>query len=133
MTTNGPGSADGERERLFGHRCPNDHLTYPEHTVCPTCGREQTGTVDLTDRTGTVVTWTESVATPSGVRAPNTLAIVEFTVEENTATVLGQTADDVAIGDTVQPVFVDELRNPGASLRAKESQSWGGYRFEPVR
>ncbi|WP_340102077.1 nucleic acid-binding protein [Salinibaculum salinum] len=133
MTAETPNTASTDRERLLAHRCPNDHLTYPGHTVCPTCGREQTETVDLTDRTATVVTWTESIATPSGVRAPNTMAIVEFTAEGNTVSVLGQMTDDVAIGDTVQPVFIEELRDPDVSLRAKESQSWAGYRFEPVR
>ncbi|MEF8870984.1 MAG: zinc ribbon domain-containing protein [Haloarculaceae archaeon] len=133
MTAETTDISNTERERLVAYRCPNDHLTYPDHTVCPTCGREQTETVDLTDLTATVVTWTESVATPSGVRAPNTLAIAEFTVEGNTVAVLGQTTDDVAIGDTVQPVFVEELRDPEASLRAEDSQSWAGYRFEPVR
>jgi uncharacterized OB-fold protein len=133
MTVDSSEPVATEQERLLAYRCPNDHLTNPEHTVCPTCGKEQTGTVDLTDQTATVVTWTESVATPSGVRAPNTLAIVEFTVEGNSVTVLGQTTDDVAIGDTVQPIFVDQLRDPDTSLRAKESQSWAGYRFEPVR
>ena len=126
------GVTDEVGTRLLAYRCPNDHLTYPDHTVCPTCGEEQTETVDLTDRTATVLTWTESVATPSGVRAPNTLAIVEFSVEGKSVRALGQTTTDVAIGDTVAPVPVDELRDPTESLRAKESQSWAGYRFDPV-
>jgi uncharacterized OB-fold protein len=132
MTDSDSPPSEASRERLLAHRCRNDHLTYPVHTVCPTCGGDQVETVDLTDRTATVVTWTESIATPSGVRAPNTLAIVEFIFDGNSVTVLGQTTAGVAIGDTVQPVYVDELRDPTASLRAKDSQRWSGYRFEPV-
>jgi hypothetical protein len=64
------------------HRCPNGHLTYPGHTRCPDCGEEQTETVDLSERTATVVTWTTSTATPPGVREPNHLGIVEFDVRE---------------------------------------------------
>jgi uncharacterized OB-fold protein len=119
-------------ERLLAHQCPNDHITYPGHAVCPECGHEQVGTVDLTEQTAEVVTWTESVATPSGVRAPNTLAIVSFALEGTTVQMLGQTTDDVEIGDTVRPVFVAELRDPEASLREATSQQWSGYRFEPA-
>mgnify|MGYP006273250231 FL=1 len=119
-------------DRLLARRCPNGHVTYPGHTVCPDCGREQTETVDLTERTGEVVTWTESVATPSGVRAPNALAIVSFALEGTKVQVLGQTTDAVEIGDTVQPVYVAKLRDPDASLREAASQQWSGYRFEPV-
>ena len=117
---------------LLAHRCPNGHLTYPGHTRCPECGETQTETVDLADRTAEDVTWTESTATPSGVRAPNTLAIVAFEVDGQTVRALGQTTEDVAVGDTVEPVAVDELRDPEASFRARESQSWAGYRFAPV-
>ena len=114
------------------HRCPNGHLTYPGHGRCPDCGEEQTETVSLADRTGEVVTWTTSTATPSGVRAPNTLAIVAFEIEGQTVRALGQTTDAVSVGETVRPVFVEELRDPDASLRARDSQNWSGYRFEPV-
>ena len=124
--------SDSPDERLLAYQCPNGHVTYPSHTVCPDCGREQTDTVDLTDRTAEVVTWTESVATPSGVRAPNTLAIVSFSLEGTTVQALGQTTADVAIGDTVRPVFVDELRDPNEGVREAASQQWSGYRFEPV-
>ena len=124
-------TGDGET-RLLAHRCPDGHVTCPGHPVCPTCGREQTDTVDLSDETATVVTWTKSVATPSGVRGPNTLAIVSFAIDGTTVQVLGQTTADVAIGDAVRPVFVDRLRDPSESLRAEASQQWSGYRFEPV-
>jgi len=112
-------------------RCPNDHLTYPPHPNCPDCGEEQTRTVDLSGETGTVVTWTTSYATPPGVREPNTLAIVAF--DDHDVRALGQvTTDDVAIGDTVRPVHVGELREPGAGIREPASQEWDGYRFEPA-
>jgi uncharacterized OB-fold protein len=46
---------------------------------------------------------------------------------------LGQcTTEDVDIGDTVEPVYVEELRDPDAGIREPESQRWDGYRFEPV-
>jgi len=121
---------DSDRD-LLAHRCPNGHVTYPGHTVCPECGEKQEETVDLSDRTAEVLTWTESVATPSGVRAPNTLAIVKFTFEGSAVRALGQTTGDVEVGDTVEPVPVEELRDPTESLRSKASQSWSGYRFAP--
>ncbi len=118
---------------LEAHRCPSGHLTYPAHPVCPDCGADQTGTVDLTDRTATVVTWTTSTATPPGVREPNHLAIVAFEVDGTTVRALGQlTTGDVAIGDEVEPTYVAELREPGAGIRHPDSQAWDGYRFAPV-
>jgi hypothetical protein len=114
------------------YRCPNGHLTQPGHTVCPECGREQTETVDLSDRTGEVVTWTESTATPPGVRQPNTLAIVEFEIDDTTVRTIGGTTADVETGDAVHPVYVAELRDPEAGIRHPESQAWDGFRFEPV-
>jgi len=118
---------------LDAHCCPNGHLTYPGHTRCPVCGEPQTGTVDLAGRTGTVVTWTTSTATPPGVRQPNHLAVVSFDVDGETVRALGQlTTGNVAIGDAVRPVYVDELRDPDAGIRERASQAWDGYRFEPV-
>jgi len=38
----------------------------------------------------------------------------------------------VEIGQTVQPVYAEELREPGAGIREPASQSWDGYRFEPI-
>ncbi|UWG48006.1 OB-fold domain and Zn-ribbon containing protein,possible acyl-CoA-binding protein [Halanaeroarchaeum sp. HSR-CO] len=118
---------------LTASRCTNGHLYYPDHPRCPTCGTAESEPIDLTERSGTVVTWTESTATPPGVRQPNALAIVEFVVEEDTVRVIGQlTTADVDTGDTVEPVYVDELRDPDAGIREAESQEWDGYRFEPV-
>ena len=115
------------------HRCPNGHLTYPGHTRCPECGEEQTETVDLSERTATVVTWTTSQATPPGVREPNHLGIVEFDIDGEWVRALVQfTTGDVETGDEVRPVYVEELREPGAGIREPESQTWDGYRFEPV-
>jgi len=115
-------------------RCPNGHLTYPTHPRCPDCGEPQDGTVDLSDRTAEVVTWTESTATPPGVRRPNELAIVEFDVDGEPVRAIGQVADDatVEIGDDVRPVHVEELRDPEAGIREPDSQDWDGFRFEPV-
>lgn len=121
-----------EGEPLLAHECAEGHLTYPSHAVCPECGNPQTGTVDLTEELGEVLTWTSVTASPSGVREPNTLALVEFKVDERSVRILGGTTDDVSVGDQVCPVYVEQLRDPGASFRETESQLWGGYRFEPV-
>jgi uncharacterized OB-fold protein len=121
---------------LNAHRCPNGHLTYPGHELCPECGEEQTETVDLSDEKGEIVTWTENTATPPGVRQPNLLAIVEFSVEGESVRAIGQLTEDadagVEIGDEVRPVYAEELRDPDAGIREKESQEWDGYRFEPA-
>ena len=123
------------------HVCPNGHATCPGHALCPECGDPQEGTVDLTDRTGEVVTWTTSTATPPGVREPNTLAIVEFDVSDategpdgdDTVRAIGQaTSDDVETGDAVEPVYVEELRDPDIGLKEPGSTDWDGYRFDPV-
>ncbi len=121
---------------MDAHSCPNGHVTYPGHRLCPECGEPQTRTVDLSERTAEVVTWTESTATPPGVREPNVLAIVEFEVDGEPVRALGQVADgaDVAIGDEVVPRYVDRLREPGVGLKpADADQEWDGFRFESVR
>ena len=123
--------ADDEGE-LLAHECENGHLTHPGHARCPRCGEAQTDTVDLGDRTAAVLTWTTARATPPGVREPNTLAIVEFEIDDRSVRTIGQTTGDVEIGDTVEPVFEEELRDPDAGIRHPNSQSWSGYRFEPV-
>jgi uncharacterized OB-fold protein len=113
--------------------CPNGHVSYPAHPRCPTCGEHQDGSVDLAERTAEVVTWTTSTATPPGVREPNTMAIVEFDVDGEAVRALGQvTSDDVETGDTVEPVYVEELRDPDIGIKVPESQDWSGFRFDPV-
>lgn len=114
------------------YRCPNGHVTYPGHPLCPECGEKQTETVDLSEETGTVVTWTTSTSTPPGVRAPNHLAIVEFEIEGEPVRALGQLTEPVETGEEVTPVYVAELREPGAGIREPASQEWDGYRFEPA-
>lgn len=121
------------------HVCENGHVTYPEHDLCPECGAKQVEEIDLSDRKGEVVTWTENTATPPGVREPNLLAIVEFDLhevdtEDDHVRAIGQVtpSSEIEIGDEVKPVYVDELREPGAGIREPESQEWDGYRFEPV-
>jgi hypothetical protein len=127
--------------RLDAGVCPDGHVSYPPHPRCPDCGRPQEATFDLSDRTGEVVTWTTSTATPPGVREPNTLAIVAFDVADAvpaaaadaSVRVLGQvTTDDVATGDAVEPVYEMELRDPEAGIREPDSQAWDGFRFDPV-
>ena len=118
---------------LLAHRCPAGHLTIPGHHRCPRCGEAQVGTVDLSDAVAEVVTWTESRATPPGVRSPNPVAVVAFEVEGETVRAIGGlTGGDVESGDRVRPVYVAELRDPDAGIRERASQSWDGYRFEPV-
>ncbi len=104
---------------------------YPPHPVNDD-GAERVGTVDLSEHTAQVVTWTESTATPPGVREPNTLAIVAFEIGGNTVRAIGQTTDDVEIGQTVTPVYAAELRDPEAGVREPASQEWDGFRFRPV-
>ncbi|AFK18740.1 nucleic acid-binding protein [Haloferax mediterranei ATCC 33500] len=117
---------------MEAYRYPDGSITYPGHPVGPG-GEEPVGTVDLSGYTATVLTWTTSTATPPGVRQPNTLAIVEFDVDGEPARAIGQvTTEDVDIGDEVEPVYCEELREPGAGIREPESQEWDGYRFEPV-
>jgi len=120
------------------YACENGHVTHPGHTLCPECGEKQTESLDLSDRTGEVVTWTHSTKTPPGVRAPNTLAIVEFDlsavdVTDEYVRAIGQvTSDEIETGDAVEPVYVEELRDPEVGIKVPESQDWDGYRFEPV-
>jgi uncharacterized OB-fold protein len=121
------------------HVCPNGHATYPGHALCPECGEEQSETVDLTERTGEIVTWTKSTATPPGVRAPNTLAIVEFDVSDavdgnDHVRAIGQVTgeEEVETGDAVEPVYAEELRDPDIGIKEPESTEWDGYRFDPV-
>ncbi len=118
---------------LYAHRCPEDHITYPGHDRCPDCGAVQTDTIDLSEYTGEIVTWTRSTATPPGVRQPNALAIVEFSVTGESVRAIGQlTTSNVETGDVVTPVYVEELRDPAAGIREPASQDWDGYRFDPV-
>ena len=133
-------------------------VTYPPHPVGPN-GAERTGTVDLREHEARVITWTISTATPPGVRQPNTLAVVEFEMGDEydgpPVRALGQVAErsattahdserdstvdsgngeqfDVAIGDRVEPVYADELRDPDAGIREPDSQEWDGFRFKPI-
>lgn len=113
-------------------RYSDGSITYPGHPIGPN-GDEPVGTVDLSEYTAEVITWTTSTATPPGVRQPNTLAIVEFDVDGEPVRALGQvTTDEVEIGDEVTAVYCEELREPGAGIREPASQEWDGYRFEPV-
>ncbi|ELZ91549.1 hypothetical protein C440_14584 [Haloferax mucosum ATCC BAA-1512] len=121
-----------ENPPMEANRYPDGSITYPGHPVGPD-GEEPVGTVDLSAYTATVLTWTTSTATPPGVRQPNTLAIVEFDVDGEPVRAIGQvTTEEVEIGDEVEPVYCEELRDPDAGIREHESQEWDGYRFEPV-
>ncbi|EJN60248.1 Zn-ribbon domain-containing OB-fold protein [Halogranum rubrum] len=118
---------------LEAYRYSDGSITYPGHPIGPD-GSEPVDTVDLSEYTAEVITWTTSMATPPGVRQPNTLAIVEFDVDGEPVRALGQvTTDDVEIGDEVKAVYCDELREPGVGIKEPASQEWDGYRFEPVQ
>jgi uncharacterized OB-fold protein len=112
-------------------RYADGSLTYPPHPIGPD-GGEPVETVDLSEHTATVVTWTTSTAPPPGVSEPNHLAIVEFDIEGEPVRALGQLTEEVEIGDEVTPIYTEELRDPAAGIREAESQEWDGYRFEPV-
>ena len=113
-------------------RYPDGSILYPSHPVGPD-GNEPVETVDLSEYTAELITWTTSTATPPGVREPNHIGIVEFDVEDEPVRAIGQlSTGDVEIGQEVEPVYVDELREPGAGIREPESQEWDGYRFEPL-
>jgi uncharacterized OB-fold protein len=117
---------------MEAYRYSDGSITYPGHPVGPN-GDDPVGTVDLSDYTAEIITWTTSTATPPGVREPNHLAIVEFEVEGEPVRALGQlTTGDVEIGDEVRPVYCEELRDPDAGIREPASQAWDGYRFEPI-
>jgi uncharacterized OB-fold protein len=117
---------------MEAYRYEDGSITYPGHPIGPD-GSEPVETVDLSEYTAEVVTWTTSYSTPPGVREPNSLAIVEFEVDGTPVRALGQlTTEDVEIGDTVEPVYCEELRDPEAGIREPESQEWDGYRFRPV-
>ncbi|GAA0537517.1 hypothetical protein ABNG02_12605 [Halorubrum ejinorense] len=151
MSDNDSGETEQGAEPTFeAAEYADGTVTYPPHTVGPN-GAERVGTVDLREYEGRVVTWTTSTATPPGVREPNTLAIVEFDMGDGydgpPVRALGQIAArdegasadsedaeqyDVDIGDRVEPVYADELREPGAGIREPESQDWDGFRFRPV-
>ena len=148
---------DAEADRtppMAAARYPDGTVLYPPHPLGPG-GEEPVGTVDLSEHTATIITWTSSMATPPGVRQPNHLAIVEFEVDEGDSNVdeafgdvdadpsasddgrtvraIGQlTTDAVEIGDRVEPVYGAELRDPDAGIRESASQSWDGYRFRPI-
>lgn len=136
------GGADGEIEddkteddgtpALEAARYPDGSITYPPHPVGPG-GEAPIDTVDLSEYAAEIVTWTTSTATPPGVREPNHLAVVEFDVDGEPVRAIGQLTDgEVAIGDEVEPVYAEELRDPDAGIREPASQSWDGYRFRPV-
>jgi len=133
----GAADGDGGPPALTATRYTDGTLSYPGHDRSPD-GADPVGTVDLTDRTATVVTWTTSTATPPGVREPNHLAVVEFEVDldggdAERVRAIGQlTTGDVAIGEEVRPVYAGELREPGPGIREPDSQRWDGFRFEPV-
>ncbi|ELY44209.1 PhlB family protein [Natronorubrum bangense] len=133
---------------MDAYKYEDGSISYPGHPRGPG-GSEPVETIDLSEYTAEVITWTKSTATPPGVREPNTLAIVEFDVSEasddasssrtqsgddseSVRAIVQLTTDDVETGDEVEPVYVEELREPGAGIREPESQDWDGYRFDPV-
>ena len=123
---------EDEQPPMEAAKYPDGSILYPAHPVGPD-GNEPVGTVDLTEYTATLITWTTSTATPPGVREPNHIGIVEFDVDGEPVRAIGQlTTNDVEIGDELETVYDAELREPGAGIREPESQAWDGYRFRPV-
>lgn len=125
-------TTDDSEPSFEATRYADGSIGYPEHGVTAS-GAEPVGTVDLSEHTARVVTWTTARATPPGVSAPNHLAIVAFDVDGETVRAIGQlTTDDVSIGDRVRPVYTPELRDPEAGIREADSHAWDGFRFDPV-
>lgn len=117
---------------LTAYRYADGSIGYPGHPIGP-YGSEHVETIDLSEYSATVVTWTSSQYPPPGVRKPNPVAIVEFEVEGESVRAIGQlSTDDIAIGDRVRPEYVEELRDPERSMKVPDSQAWDGYRFVPV-
>jgi len=113
-------------------RYPDGSILYPTHPVGPD-GNEPVETVDLSEYTAELLTWTTSTATPPGVREPNHIGIVEFDVEGEPVRAIGQlSTGDVEIGQKVEAVYAEQLREPGAGIREPDSQAWDGYLFEPL-
>jgi uncharacterized OB-fold protein len=135
--TSGRDDAGSEHERegrpaMEAVRYDDGTLTYPGHPIGPE-GGEPVETVDLSEHTAEIVTWTTSTAPPPGVPEPNHLAVVEFDLDGEAVRALGQlTTGDVEIGEEVAPTYVEQLREPGAGIREPGSQEWDGYRFEPT-
>jgi uncharacterized OB-fold protein len=122
--------SNSNAHEMEAYRYSDGSITYPGHPVGPD-GSEPEETVDLSEYTATVVTWTTSMATPPGVRQPNTIAIVEFDVDGEPVRAIGQVEEgaEVDIGDEVEAVYCEELREPGAGIRHPDSQEWDGFRF----
>lgn len=129
---------------MEAYRYEDGSISYPGHPRGRD-GSEPAETIDLSEYTGEVVTWTKSTATPPGVREPNTLVIVEFEMGDGydgpPVRALGQVAErpdgsgeafDLDIGDRVEPTYTDELRDPDTGIREPESQAWDGFQFRPV-
>jgi uncharacterized OB-fold protein len=117
---------------MEAYRYDDGTITYPGHPVGPE-GGEPVDTIDLSEYTAEIVTWTTSQATPPGVRQPNHLAIAEFDVDGTPVRALCQvTTGDIEVGDEVEAVYCEELREPGAGIREPESQAWDGYRLQPT-
>jgi len=128
----GMSRTDGSAARFEAVQYADGTISYPAHDRGRR-GADPVGTVDLTDRTAEVVTWTVSTATPPGVREPNPIAIVEFEVDGESVRAIGQlTTDAVSIGTRVEPVYADDLRDPDAGIREAASQEWDGFRFAPA-
>jgi len=127
-------SENDDAPPMEAQRYEDGSISYPTHPRS-LGGAEAVETVDLSEHTAEVITWTESTATPPGVREPNTIAIVEFDVDGESVRAVGQVADnaDVEIGDEVEPVYAEELRDPEVGIKEPESQEWDGYRFEPTQ
>lgn len=117
---------------MEAYRYEDGSITYPGHPVGPD-GSAPVDTVDLSEYTAELVTWTTAHATPPGVREPNHLGIVEFDVDGTPVRAIGQlTTGDVETGDDLRPVHCEQLRDPEAGIREPASHEWDGYRFEPI-
>ena len=121
---------------MEAYRYGDGSITYPGHPVGPD-GSKPVDTVDLSEYTATVVTWTTAHATPPGVREPNHLAIVEFDVDGTSVRATGQlTTGGVSVGDEVRPATARSCANRGlasALRRVRSGTATGSTPFERRR
>ncbi len=89
-TSTGTNTAEEENQsELTAVRYADGSLGYPAHTL-GSDGNPPVDTIDLREYTAEIITWTKATATPPGVREPNTLAIVEFEIDDESVRAIGQ-------------------------------------------
>lgn len=98
-----------ERYNLLGCKCVTCGTSFfPQRSVCPNCRREGKLEVEKMPREGTIVSFTEVHAAPTGFEfeTPYFLAVVELTNKVRVTTqICDSPFDSVKIGAKVKMVF----------------------------